>query len=76
MTKTCITMAMAFALSVTALADDAPKGPTTITDHTARMERHDGYFTYYWDEAEGKIWLEIARMNEEILYVTYLSRGL
>ncbi|KAB2846182.1 MAG: DUF5118 domain-containing protein, partial [Melioribacteraceae bacterium] len=28
-----------------------------------------GYFNFYWDETEGKIWLEIDKFNTEFLYV-------
>lgn len=76
MKRFCISLALIFAFTVSTLADDDSKGLATIKDHTADMEKHKGFFTYYWDNAEGKIWLEIAEMETEILYVTYLSRGL
>jgi len=40
------------------------------------MQSFDGYFPFYWDDQEGKIWLEIGRWNEEFLHVNWLSRGL
>jgi len=48
----------------------------TIAEKTAGMERHDGYFPFYWDSRTGKIWLEIPRFNQEFLYVNSLSTGL
>ena len=76
MKRFCISLTLIIAFTVSTFADDDSKGLATIKEHTADMEKHKGFFTYYWDQAKGKIWLEIAEMNSEILYVTYLSRGL
>ncbi|MFB0558503.1 MAG: DUF5117 domain-containing protein, partial [Candidatus Bathyarchaeia archaeon] len=48
----------------------------TISEKTAGMEKFAGYFTFYWDEREGKIWLEIDKLDTEFLYVNALSAGL
>jgi len=40
------------------------------------MEKHPGYFTYYWDGERGKIWLEIDKLETEFLYVTGLKSGI
>ena len=55
---------------------EASEKPKSISDATSGLEKHNGYFDYYWDNDAGKVWLEIDQMNEEFLYVTYLSRGL
>ena len=47
-----------------------------IAEKTEGMERHEGYFNFFWDEHEGKIWLEIARFEEEFLYLESLATGL
>ncbi|MBN2335998.1 zinc-dependent metalloprotease [Candidatus Bathyarchaeota archaeon] len=39
------------------------------------MARHEGYITFYWDEREGKVWLELDSFNEELLYVNGLTAG-
>ena len=41
----------------------------SITDKTSGMKRFEGYFDFYWDETEGKIWLEIDKFDTEFLYV-------
>ncbi|MDQ7063260.1 MAG: zinc-dependent metalloprotease [candidate division KSB1 bacterium] len=41
----------------------------------AGMKAFPGYFTFYWDAQAGKIWLEIARFDEEFLYVNSLAAG-
>lgn len=40
------------------------------------MVKKEGYFTYYWDEKAGKVWLEIENLNEEFLYVNSLAAGI
>ena len=50
--------------------------PITITEKTTGMEKFPGYFNFYWDEATGKIWLEIDKFNTEFLYVNSLPAGL
>ncbi len=55
-----------------ARAQDLP----SIEEKTEGMEKKDGFFPLYWDAAEGKIWLEIPRFEEEFLYVTSLPAGL
>ena len=43
---------------------------------TAVMDKFPGFFTFYWDKKDGKIWLEIERMDSEFLYVNSLPAGL
>lgn len=47
----------------------------TISEMTEGMTKKDGFFTYYWDEKGGKVWLEIKDLNQEFLYVNSLSAG-
>lgn len=68
-----IGLSLLFICSI-ALAQDKDKTPT-ISEKTEGLEQHDGYFTYYWDEAEGKVWLEIDKMDQEFLYVNSLAAG-
>ena len=48
----------------------------SIKDKTKGMERQQGFFDLYWDEAEGKLYLEIDRWDNEFLYQVSLSTGL
>jgi len=43
---------------------------------TKGKEKFSGFLNYYWDADERKIYLEIDKLNEELLYVSYLSAGL
>ncbi len=40
------------------------------------MKRYDGYFTFWWDAASGKIWLQVDKFSQEFLYVNSLPGGL
>ncbi|MDB4380758.1 zinc-dependent metalloprotease [Mariniblastus sp.] len=47
-----------------------------IHEYTHSMQRFDGYLSFFWDVQEGKIFLEIERPGEELLYVHSLATGL
>ncbi|HSK19744.1 MAG TPA: zinc-dependent metalloprotease [Longimicrobiales bacterium] len=47
----------------------------TIAAKTEGMQRIDGFMPLYWSERDGKMWLEIPRLNEEILYYVSLPAG-
>jgi hypothetical protein len=67
-----------FLLAVTLLAavqvQAAP--PRTIAEATKDFEKFDGFVPIYWDKAEGKMFLQIARWNQEFLYIASLPAGL
>ncbi|MHB8753772.1 MAG: zinc-dependent metalloprotease [Candidatus Acidiferrales bacterium] len=46
-----------------------------IEQKTAGMQKLPGFFTYYWDAREGKIWLQIDKWDTEFLYVESLPDG-
>lgn len=52
-----------------------PAGPVTIAEKTKKMTAHPGYFPFWWDDAEGKIWVEINRFDSTFLYVNSLPSG-
>ena len=39
------------------------------------MTANPGFFNFYWNEKDGKIWLEIDKFDTEFLYVNSLSAG-
>ncbi|WP_266206021.1 zinc-dependent metalloprotease [Pontibacter kalidii] len=47
-----------------------------IASKTAGMQKFPGYFTFYYDDASGKVWLEVDKLNQEFLYVNSLPSGL
>ncbi|WP_445664171.1 zinc-dependent metalloprotease [Fodinibius sp. AD559] len=48
---------------------------SSISEKTQGLEKEEGYFTYYWDDTAGKIWLEIDKFDTEFLYVNSLTAG-
>lgn len=54
----------------------SPAQSPTITDYVNGMDKHEGYFTYYWDNKGGKVLLEIDQIDEEFLFIASLTAGL
>jgi len=48
----------------------------SIEEKTRDTKKYEGYLSFYWDENNGKILLEINRLDTELLYVTSLPAGL
>ena len=48
----------------------------SIAEKTRGLERRDGFLPLYWDAAGGKLWMEIPRMEQEMIYVVSLPAGL
>ena len=47
-----------------------------IEERTSGLKKIDGFFPMYLDEAGGKLWLEIPKLDMEVLYSTGLATGL
>lgn len=48
----------------------------TIADKVANTEALEGYFNLYWDEANGKMYWEIDKLDTEFLYQLSMASGL
>ncbi|HYW11769.1 MAG TPA: zinc-dependent metalloprotease [Longimicrobium sp.] len=48
----------------------------SITEKTRGMERRDGFLPVYWEAATGKLWMEIPRAGQELIYVVSLPAGI
>ncbi|MGI8672131.1 MAG: zinc-dependent metalloprotease [Luteitalea sp.] len=46
-----------------------------IGERTRQWTRMDGFVPLYWDEQSGRIYLEISRLDQELLYQTSLPAG-
>jgi len=68
--------ALPLALLLSALGVSAADPLPSIEEKTAGMTRTEAFLPFYWDGAEGKVWLEVERFGEDFLYVEWLSRGL
>ena len=48
----------------------------SIEEKTKDLKKYEGFLDFYWDENSGKIWLEINKLDTELLYYTSLPAGL
>ncbi len=60
----------------TAVAQKATDEIPSIDDKTEGMERLEGFFDLYWDDASGDMYLEIDSWETEFLYQISLTTGL
>ncbi|TDR16770.1 zinc-dependent metalloprotease [Marinicella litoralis] len=73
-TTILILLFMSFA-SLAEAPEPAAADKKDIATFTADMQKHSGFVDFYWDETSGKIYLEIAQFNTDLLYVYYLQSG-
>jgi Met-zincin/Domain of unknown function (DUF5117) len=59
-------------LAAPAFAQELP----SIESKTTTLDQKDGFFSLYWDDDLGKVFLEISAMEEDFLYGVSLARGL
>jgi hypothetical protein len=55
---------------------DAADPIPSIEEKTKGLKKIDGFFPLHLDEAGGRLWLEIPRLEVEVLYSTGLATGL
>lgn len=48
----------------------------SIEEKTKSLKKYPGYLNFYWDENAGKIWLEIDKLDSELLYQTSLPAAI
>jgi acetamidase/formamidase len=56
--------------------DLAPKAVGSIGAKTAKLTKIDGFIPLYYDEPQGKLFMEISRFDDEFLYQVALTSGL
>ncbi|MEO6212629.1 MAG: zinc-dependent metalloprotease [Vicinamibacterales bacterium] len=50
--------------------------PPPIAERTKNLKKMDGFFPMYWDENAGRLFVEIPKLDMEVLYSTGLATGL
>lgn len=76
MTPLMIAIVIALALPASAQERSQDKPPDkSINARTASLQKLDGYVPLYWDAANGKLLMEISRLNTEFLYQISLTTG-
>lgn len=72
MNRSALFAALALCLLVVPLTAQAP---ASLAERTRSMQKLDGFVPVYWDAGAGKLFLEIARFDTELLYVVSLPAG-
>jgi hypothetical protein len=67
-------------LALATLLSLGPLAPANAQDsfaeRVADMERRDGFVTLLWDATEGKVFLELERLDQDFLYLQSLATGI
>jgi hypothetical protein len=48
----------------------------SIEEFVRGVKQSNGFFSYYYDDRQGRIYLEVDELEEEFLMTSYLSRGM
>ena len=62
--------------NVPSTTPDPTPSSDTIADFTTGMNKQEGYFTFYYDEAVGRMFLQVDTLDSEFLYVNSLTAGI
>jgi hypothetical protein len=65
----------ALALSALWLATPAAASLPAIEEKTAAMEKRDGFVPLYWSASEGRLYLEVSRLEQPFIYQVALAAG-
>ena len=76
--------AAALFLTCTAHAQNRPpqaegagaRPAATIASITQNLKKFEGFYTFYYDEKTGKIYLEVSRFDQDFLYFSSLANGI
>ena len=50
--------------------------PPPIAERTKNLKKIDGFYPLYWDDNAGKLFVEIPKLDTEVLYSTGMATGL
>lgn len=75
-TRALVAPLLALTLAGLATPASGQSVPPKIGDRTRQWTRMDGFVPMYWDELSGRLYLEISRFDQELLYQTSLPAGL
>src|SRR5438270_4133447 len=64
-----------FLISIAVTATIAQDKTPTIDARIRNLQKLDGYIPLYWDKDSGKLFMEVARFNQEFLYQLSLPAG-
>ena len=68
-------MILAFFLAA-GLLGDVPEEVPTIDKVTANADKHEGFFTFYWEPARGRLYIELpSTVSRDFLRLTSVAEG-
>jgi Met-zincin/Domain of unknown function (DUF5117) len=67
---------LALTLTAVPVTSSAQEAIPSIEDRTSSMDRMEGFFDLFWDDATGSIFWEISRLDTEFLYQISMGSGL
>lgn len=74
---TCLFILMAFAaFGQKSKASSSKEEKDGIKAFTSEMQKQEGFFDFYYDEEVGRMFLEVDKVNQEVLYVNSLAAGI
>ena len=74
--RLALALVVATALPLSAQGATQSRTLRTIEERTASMRKLDGYFPLYFDSAAGQLFMEIPRLDVEVLHVAGMGAGL
>src|SRR5688572_31145811 len=81
--KRALTMLAVLLVAATASAQQSQGTPArrpdaipSIADRTSGMKKIDGFFPLYWDDAGGRLFVEVPKLETEVLHSTGFGTGL
>ncbi|MGE3277100.1 MAG: zinc-dependent metalloprotease [Vicinamibacterales bacterium] len=58
-----------------ALAQAQSVPAATVAERTAGLQRTDGFVPFYWDQARGRVLMEVPAFDEDVLYYVSAASG-
>ena len=68
-------LVMAYSCSSTKNAGSDPN-IDPITKIVKGLDHKAGYFSIWWDQEKGKVWMAVDKLEQDFLYINYLAHGL
>jgi len=68
-----ITLLLVLCLPFAAMAQQAPA--TSIAERTAGFTRNEGFVPFWWDEARGRVLMEVPVFDQDVLYYVSAATG-
>lgn len=69
--KTLLSLFLLLLIPITSIYSQA-----TISEQTEGLDKYEGFFDFWWDDENGKIWLEIDKLDQEFIYVNSMAAGI